>query len=46
MLCPEGAIRWRPDLGKIEINPEVCMGCGICAKECPTKAIKMTLEQE
>jgi len=46
MLCPEGAIRWRPDLGKIEINPEFCKGCGICANECPTKAIKMTLEQE
>ncbi|HLN46170.1 MAG: 4Fe-4S binding protein [Chloroflexota bacterium] len=46
MHCPEGAIRFRPDMGKIEIDPEFCKGCGICANECPTKAIKMTIEQE
>jgi 2-oxoisovalerate ferredoxin oxidoreductase delta subunit len=46
MFCPDGAIRWRPELGKIEIDLSFCKGCGICANECPAKAIKMILEQE
>ena len=46
MMCPEGAIRWRPDMGNIEFDFEFCKGCGICANECPTKAIRMTLEKE
>jgi 2-oxoacid:acceptor oxidoreductase delta subunit (pyruvate/2-ketoisovalerate family) len=46
MHCPDGAVRWRPELGKIEFDYSFCKGCGICANECPTKAIKMSLEQE
>jgi len=45
LYCPDGAIRWRPDMGKIEFDYNFCKGCGICAKECPTKAIEMKLEQ-
>jgi 2-oxoacid:acceptor oxidoreductase delta subunit (pyruvate/2-ketoisovalerate family) len=46
MMCPEGAISWRPEMGKIEFDMSFCKGCGICANECPTKAITMKMEQE
>jgi 2-oxoisovalerate ferredoxin oxidoreductase delta subunit len=46
MFCPEGAIKWRPDVGDIEFDFGFCKGCGICANECPTKAITMKLPQE
>jgi pyruvate ferredoxin oxidoreductase delta subunit len=46
LYCPEGAIRWRPELGKIEIDLSFCKGCGICANECPTKAISMKLPEK
>lgn len=46
MLCPEGAISWLPEKGKIDIDLTFCKGCGICANECPTKAITMKIEQE
>jgi 2-oxoisovalerate ferredoxin oxidoreductase delta subunit len=46
MFCPEGAIDWRPEMGKIEFNFSFCKGCGICANECPTKAITMELDEE
>jgi pyruvate ferredoxin oxidoreductase delta subunit len=39
-FCPEGAIR--VEAGKIvEFNMDFCKGCGICAEECPVKAIVM-----
>ncbi|HON56465.1 MAG TPA: 4Fe-4S binding protein [bacterium] len=38
VYCPEAAIkRGAPP----EINYDYCKGCGICAEECPNKAIKM-----
>jgi 2-oxoisovalerate ferredoxin oxidoreductase delta subunit len=46
MLCPEGAVRFRPEHGKIEFDLTFCKGCGICANECPTKAITMKLPEE
>lgn len=46
MFCPDGAILWQPKTGNIEFDLHFCKGCGICANECPTKAIKMTLEEE
>ena len=46
MLCPEGAIKWRPEMGKIEFDFSFCKGCGICANECPTKAITMKIPEE
>jgi len=33
-------------MSKIEFDFSFCKGCGICANECPTKAIKMKIEQE
>jgi 2-oxoacid:acceptor oxidoreductase delta subunit (pyruvate/2-ketoisovalerate family) len=46
MLCPEDAIRFRPEYGKIEFDLGFCKGCGICANECPTKAITMKLPED
>jgi 2-oxoisovalerate ferredoxin oxidoreductase delta subunit len=30
----------------VEVNYDYCKGCGICAHECPTKAITMVEEQK
>lgn len=46
LFCPEGAVHWRPDLDRVEFDLSFCKGCGICANECPTKAITMKLGQE
>ena len=45
IFCPEGAINWPPNRGKIEFNFNFCKGCGICANECPTKAITMKIDE-
>ena len=46
MLCPEDAIRYMPEMGKIDFDLTFCKGCGICANECPTKAITMKIEED
>lgn len=38
LYCPDGVIS--PDF-PLEIDLEYCKGCGICAEECPRKAITM-----
>jgi pyruvate ferredoxin oxidoreductase delta subunit len=44
--CPDGVYQ---DMGKDEkyykADLDYCKGCGICAHECPKKAITMTLEE-
>lgn len=45
IFCPEGCIHQRPD-GYFEADLYYCKGCGICARECPTKVISMVEEQE
>lgn len=40
IYCPEAVI----DRDSLEINYQYCKGCGICAEECPAKAIKMIRE--
>jgi 2-oxoacid:acceptor oxidoreductase delta subunit (pyruvate/2-ketoisovalerate family) len=50
-VCPEGII-YQTDqvnaLGKkyYECDLTYCKGCGLCAIECPFKAIEMELEQK
>lgn len=43
LYCPEGAII-RGEDDAVEIDYEYCKGCGICANECPVKAIEMVPE--
>jgi pyruvate ferredoxin oxidoreductase delta subunit len=44
LICPDGAI------DRIEksytVDYDFCKGCGLCACECPTKAIRMIGEGE
>jgi pyruvate ferredoxin oxidoreductase delta subunit len=44
IFCPDGAIHWKPEKADIEHDYNYCKGCGICANECPVKAIEMKLE--
>lgn len=39
LFCPEGCIN-----NNYDIDYDYCKGCGICAEECPVKAIKMERE--
>ena len=40
-ICPYTAPAVNADR-KAEINAAKCMGCGICAAECPAQAIELT----
>lgn len=51
MVCPEGICRpnkknKKNSSGKVYYEPELdyCKGCGICAENCPVKAIEMISE--
>jgi pyruvate ferredoxin oxidoreductase delta subunit len=44
IFCPDAAIHWNKEKGDIEFDLNFCKGCGICANECPTKAIVMKIE--
>jgi len=44
IYCPDSAIVRREKW--VEVNYDYCKGCGICAKECPKEAIKMSEEQK
>lgn len=44
IYCPEGAIK-RKENDEVEIDYDYCKGCGICANECPVKAIRMVEEK-
>ncbi|MEW5759521.1 MAG: 4Fe-4S binding protein [Candidatus Thermoplasmatota archaeon] len=40
--CPEGCIIREEN--KLRVDYDYCKGCGICANECPKKAIQMVRE--
>jgi len=42
LYCPDNVISKEP---RKRINLEYCKGCGICAEECPAKAIGMVSEE-
>ena len=44
IFCPEGCIEQDAE-GYFEANLFYCKGCGICATECPKKAITMVQEE-
>jgi pyruvate ferredoxin oxidoreductase delta subunit len=41
--CPEGVAEIID--GKLSIDYNYCKGCGICAEECPSHAIRMVSEE-
>jgi pyruvate ferredoxin oxidoreductase delta subunit len=43
MYCPEGIVTKSIP---VKIDYDYCKGCGICAEECPAKAIRMVDEQD
>lgn len=43
IFCPDAAIVRKEKF--IDVNYDYCKGCGICANECPVKAITMTEEK-
>ena len=43
IYCPDGCIERNAE-GYFEANLYYCKGCGICATECPRKAITMAEE--
>jgi len=44
IFCPDVSVLRGKD-SPYEFDYEYCKGCGICAEECPTKAIKMVEEE-
>ncbi|MBN1924001.1 MAG: 4Fe-4S binding protein [Nanoarchaeota archaeon] len=45
VFCPENCIKVKE--GKVQdADLNYCKGCGLCASECPFKAITMKLEEE
>lgn len=44
-VCPTGATKRRPD-GIVEIDQQLCVGCGSCILACPYKARKITFEDK
>jgi 2-oxoacid:acceptor oxidoreductase delta subunit (pyruvate/2-ketoisovalerate family) len=45
IFCPDMAYSQNTD-GYFDWNTYYCKGCGICARECPKKAIQMIAEEE
>ncbi len=43
LYCPEGIVKTGIP---VEIDLDYCKGCGICAEECPPKAIDMVIEEK
>jgi len=43
VFCPDMSIKRLPD-NSVEVDYEYCKGCGICAEECPVKAITIVEE--
>ena len=44
LYCPDAAII-RDENDNVTVNYDYCKGCGICAHECPVKAIEMVKEE-
>ena len=44
IFCPEGAVMFDEENNVMVFDYDFCKGCGICANECPVKAIEMVVE--
>ena len=44
IFCPDAAIFRKEKT--VDVNYDYCKGCGICANECPVKAITMVEEKK
>lgn len=44
MVCPDGVIFKKGEKG-VAVDYDYCKGCGVCANECPVKAITMIKEE-
>ncbi|MEM3404264.1 MAG: 4Fe-4S binding protein [Nitrososphaeria archaeon] len=44
IYCPDDTISIKED-GSVSVDYDYCKGCGICAQECPVKAITMMEEE-
>ena len=44
VYCPEGAVKHDTENDVMVFDFDFCKGCGICANECPAKAIEMVVE--
>ncbi|NNF98535.1 MAG: 4Fe-4S binding protein [Desulfobacteraceae bacterium] len=40
-VCPEKAISQDPDTRVVRVDPERCVGCGLCAQECVSGVIEL-----
>jgi ferredoxin len=45
-LCPAGAISVGKPGGMVKVNPDLCVGCGICVARCPTGVFRMKWHSE
>jgi pyruvate ferredoxin oxidoreductase delta subunit len=43
LYCPEGVVKAGI---RVEIDLTYCKGCGVCAEECPPRAISMVREEK
>ena len=45
--CPKGAISFSGDIASLpQIDPEKCIGCGLCVARCPGQAIFLVGKEE
>ncbi len=44
-VCPVNAITQDPVTRVVSVNPEVCVGCGLCAEECVAGVIELHPEE-
>ncbi len=45
-LCPYGAIAFRQDKQKANVNPALCKGCGTCVAACPSGSMRQNLFED
>lgn len=41
-VCPTRAITWKSAQQIVDVSPDLCIGCGLCAARCPYGAISIT----